>query len=130
MKTGLIMMVALAALGSFCASASFALDDNLPTIDPANVPDNVMITYDTPNSVNATQMIITAPDKTIMDFSSFNISNNYSVQIVLPTYDNGMLASFLARDSSGSASNINGILNCNGLFILTNTNGINIGETG
>ena len=128
LKTGLV--ISAVALIAMCASSSFAFDDNLPTIDPANVPDNVLITYDTPNPVNATQMTINAPDKTIMNFSSFNISNNYSVNVVLPTYDNGSLASFLARDVGGNASNINGILNCNGLFILTNTNGINVGSTG
>ena len=128
LKTGLIMMVGAIAI-TLCASLSFAIDDNLPMIDPSKVPDNVLITYDTPNPVNATQMIINAPDKTIMDFSSFNIANNRSVQVVLPTYDNGTLASFLARDSSGNPSNINGNLSCNGLFMLVNTNGINVGPT-
>jgi len=119
----MIMAIGLIA-SAFFLSIAFA--DDLPTIEPNLIPQGVNITYEN----NNTNMTINAPDKTIMDFSSFNISNNYSVNVVLPTYDNGSLASFLARDSSGNPSNINGSLNCNGLFMLVNTSGINIGSTG
>ncbi len=74
-------------------------------------------------------MIVNALDKTIMNFSSFNIAKDYTFQANLPNYENGNMASFLARDVGGLSSNIHGSLNCNGLFILTNVNGINIGST-
>lgn len=131
--TGLVMIAgAIFASTLFLCPLVLAANDDLPTINPSNVPNNVSITFDKSNptdSVN-TKMVINAPDKTVMDFSSFNISKSYTVYVVLPNLNNGQLASFLARDLSGNASYINGTLNCNGLFVLTNTSGINIGDTG
>jgi len=124
-KTGMMMMGLAIFISILSCNIARANDTDLPVIDPSKVPDNVLITYDKTNPADVvnTKMIIQAPDKTIMNFDSFNISKDYTVDVRLPD----ATSSFLARDLSGNYSYLNGTLNCNGLFILTNTNGINVG---
>ena len=124
-KIGLLIMTGLMLSSLLWCGVSNAANENLPTINPNDIPNGVSITFDRSNPASAvnTTMIVNAPDKTIMNFSSFNVGTGYTVNVNLPNNS----SSFLARDIGGSSSNLNGSLNCNGVFMLVNTNGINVG---
>ena len=66
---------------------------------------------------------IDAGDKTIINYQSFNINENESVLINLPSVN----SSILNRITGGEASNILGILSCNGMLVLVNENGFYFG---
>ncbi|MCX5705570.1 MAG: filamentous hemagglutinin N-terminal domain-containing protein, partial [Candidatus Omnitrophica bacterium] len=70
-----------------------------------------------------TSMQINASDKAIVNFKSFNIKENESVIINLPTVN----SEILNRVVGNKASDILGNLSCNGVMILVNKNGIFIG---
>jgi filamentous hemagglutinin family protein len=84
-----------------------------------------------PEGVVATQTdsstleINSSSDKTIINYSSFNILEHESVVFNLPQTSSALLN----RVTGNSFSSILGSLSCNGLFILVNPNGINIGPT-
>jgi len=73
--------------------------------------------------VDNNTMNITALDKTIINFSSFNILENESVVILLPSQNSQILNRVLGKD----ATQILGNLTSNGVFILINESGIYIG---
>ncbi|MFH0764489.1 MAG: GLUG motif-containing protein, partial [Candidatus Omnitrophota bacterium] len=58
-------------------------------------------------------------------YSSFNINSNESVIVILPS----SASDILNRVTGPGASNIYGSLSCNGIFILVNPSGVNIGST-
>ena len=89
----------------------------LPKIDEV-VAGEVKIEVTDPSTMN-----ITASDNTIINYSSFNILENESVFITLPSVE----SSILNRDIGGSPSDLLGNLSCNGLFILVNESGIYVG---
>ena len=72
---------------------------------------------------NSTTLQITADNNAIINYSSFNISENESVVINLPSADGQLLNRVLGN----SASQLLGNLNSNGLFVLVNPSGIYIG---
>ena len=76
------------------------------------------------NYVNDNTLEITASDRSIIDFTSFNIASNESVFVYLPSVD----AELLNRVLGGSVSELFGSLNCNGIFLLINESGIHIGS--
>ncbi|MFC1576058.1 filamentous hemagglutinin N-terminal domain-containing protein [Candidatus Omnitrophota bacterium] len=74
---------------------------------------------------DADTMIINVSDpKAIINYSSFDIMEHETVNINLPSAS----AEILNRDMGVDASQILGTLNCNGIFILINTNGIYLGQ--
>jgi filamentous hemagglutinin family protein len=66
---------------------------------------------------------ITADDKAVINFNSFNIGLNETVNFIQPSAN----ASVLSRVTGNSASYINGSLFANGILYLVNPNGINFG---
>ena len=112
-KIGKIVVIALAMV-----SISFAGAFSLPgdwEVENGNV--NI--------DVRDNQMIINADNPTtIINFNSFNIQENESVLVNLPTADSRILT----RDISGSQSELLGMLSCNGIFALINTSGIHVGQ--
>ncbi|MCM8790742.1 MAG: filamentous hemagglutinin N-terminal domain-containing protein [Candidatus Omnitrophica bacterium] len=91
---------------------------SLPT-DPAVEEGSAII------EVSGGTMTINASDKAIINYSSFNIGTGESVIITLP----GASSSILNRDVGGNFSNLAGMLQCNGLFILINPAGIYVAPT-
>ncbi|MFH0763614.1 MAG: DUF2341 domain-containing protein [Candidatus Omnitrophota bacterium] len=89
----------------------------LPEIDHVESGD-VNVQYAGPNS-----MTITASDHSIINYSSFNIAQNETVMVMLPSSNSDILN----RVTGSGASQLLGSLDCNGIFILVNTSGINIG---
>ncbi|MBU1726069.1 MAG: filamentous hemagglutinin N-terminal domain-containing protein, partial [Candidatus Omnitrophica bacterium] len=73
--------------------------------------------------LNPTTLSITASDKTILNFNTFNIKENESVLVYLPTAQSEILNRVLGAE----ASLLYGSLSCNGIFILVNTAGIHVG---
>ncbi|HPS20816.1 MAG TPA: filamentous hemagglutinin N-terminal domain-containing protein, partial [Candidatus Omnitrophota bacterium] len=77
--------------------------------------------------VSDNKMTITASDPTtIINFNSFNVNQNESVVICLPSED----ARILNRVTGGSQTEILGKIDCNGMFVLVNEAGIHVGSTG
>ena len=74
---------------------------------------------------NATTLDITAANNTIINFSSFNIAPNETVDITMPSNTSKLLA----RDTGSNESQVLGSLISNGDLILTNPNGINFGPS-
>ena len=68
---------------------------------------------------------ITAANNTIINFSSFNIAQDETVDITLPSNTSNLLA----RDLGGNQSSILGSLLSNGNLVLTNPNGIDFGPS-
>ncbi|MCX5698017.1 MAG: filamentous hemagglutinin N-terminal domain-containing protein, partial [Candidatus Omnitrophica bacterium] len=79
-------------------------------------------TFDQPNS---STLIITAADKTVINFNSFSIAPNETVSFIQPS----STASVLSRVNSGISSVIAGFLNANGILFLVNSAGINFTPT-
>ena len=79
----------------------------------------------TVTSPNATTLNITASNNTIINFSSFNIAKNETVDITMLSNS----ANLLARDTGGNESQIFGNLISNGTLVLTNPNGIYFGPS-
>jgi len=75
--------------------------------------------------IDGNTMTVTAADGTAIDYNSFNIGENESVVIILPSSTSQILNNVIG----GEASNLMGYLSCNGLFILVNPAGINVGPT-
>ncbi|MFQ5951994.1 MAG: filamentous hemagglutinin N-terminal domain-containing protein, partial [Candidatus Omnitrophota bacterium] len=73
--------------------------------------------------VDSNTMQINATDNTIINYNSFNIQENESVLVSLPSSN----SQILNRVMGGSASHLMGDLNCNGIFILVNKSGIYVG---
>ncbi|MBW2674859.1 MAG: filamentous hemagglutinin N-terminal domain-containing protein, partial [Deltaproteobacteria bacterium] len=71
----------------------------------------------------ANSMTINATDNTIINFTSFDILENESVFVTLPSVDSRILN----RVTGNDASDLFGALSCNGLFILVNESGIHVG---
>ncbi|MFA5144057.1 MAG: filamentous hemagglutinin N-terminal domain-containing protein, partial [Candidatus Omnitrophota bacterium] len=84
--------------------------------------ENGQVTIETPNS---TTMNITAGDKAIINFSSFNIAQNETVNFIQPSSN----AACLSRVTGSDASVIAGNLSANGILFLVNPNGINFTPT-
>ena len=70
-------------------------------------------------------MTVNAANNTIINYTSFNILENESFVVTLPDSS----SQILNRVTGPDVSNIFGGLTCNGLFVLVNTNGINIGSS-
>lgn len=68
---------------------------------------------------------ITASDNAIINFTSFDIAQNESVIVHLPSAD----AELLNRVLGGSATELFGDLDCNGIFIFINEAGLHIGPS-
>ncbi|MFA6143131.1 MAG: filamentous hemagglutinin N-terminal domain-containing protein, partial [Candidatus Omnitrophota bacterium] len=111
-ELNVVIMIALILLSS--ASFSFAL----PTVDEIK-EGTATITVDE----SGTNMTINASNNAIINYSSFNINENESLNVMLPDAS----SQILNRVTGSSMSNIYGSLTCNGLFVLVNVNGINVG---
>ncbi|MFH1441890.1 MAG: filamentous hemagglutinin N-terminal domain-containing protein, partial [Candidatus Omnitrophota bacterium] len=74
---------------------------------------------------DAATLNITAADKSVINFNSFNIGTNERVNFIQPSVE----SSVLSRVTGSQASQINGTLTANGILFLTNPNGINFGAT-
>ena len=70
-----------------------------------------------------TTMVIEASDNAIVNYSSFDIMENETVVVKLPSVD----SEILNRVLGDSASQLMGGLSCNGVFILVNPSGIYVG---
>ncbi|MBF0523214.1 MAG: filamentous hemagglutinin N-terminal domain-containing protein, partial [Candidatus Omnitrophica bacterium] len=98
------------------------------SVDPAfGLPEGAQ--FD-PNEVsisqpNATTMEITASDKAVVSFNSFNISENEQVRFIQPNLN----ASVLSRVTGNSQTQIFGSLSANGILVFINPNGIYFGPT-
>ena len=68
-------------------------------------------------------MHIQASDRSIINYSSFDIMHNESVHVTLPSFD----SSILNRVVENNPSELIGDLHCNGIFILVNESGIYVG---
>jgi len=68
---------------------------------------------------------IDAQDKTIINYTSFDIQEDESVIITLPSVDSQILNRVLGSE----LSQLLGDLNCNGIFILINESGIYVGAS-
>ena len=109
-----IWIVALVVAGIFCASQS-----------ALSLPSDYEVKNGTADiQVNGNEMTISASENAIIDFGTFNIAENESVFVTLPTAN----SQILNRVTGGTQSDIFGDLTCNGLFILVNEAGIHIGE--
>jgi filamentous hemagglutinin family protein len=109
-----IAIVTLASLVlSFMPMPLFALPE-IESIENGSI--------DTSNPDENT-LVIDATDNTIINYSSFSISEGNSVIVNLPSVD----SQILNRVLGGEASSILGSLYCNGMFILVNEAGIYIG---
>ncbi|MBL7155778.1 MAG: filamentous hemagglutinin N-terminal domain-containing protein, partial [Candidatus Omnitrophica bacterium] len=102
---------------SFCLSISSLYA--LPEIDEV-ASGSATIEYPDANT-----MKIDAADNTIINYNSFNIKENESVIVNLPS----ATSEILNRVTGGIRSDISGNLSCNGLFILVNTSGIYVAPT-
>ena len=69
------------------------------------------------------KMTINASSGSIINYSSFDILENESVFVTLPTVN----SKILNRVTGNDPSDLLGNLNCNGLFILVNESGIHVG---
>ena len=69
------------------------------------------------------KMTINASSGSIINYSSFDILDNESVFVTLPTVN----SKILNRVTGNDPSDLLGNLNCNGLFILVNESGIHVG---
>ncbi|MBL7157965.1 MAG: filamentous hemagglutinin N-terminal domain-containing protein, partial [Candidatus Omnitrophica bacterium] len=98
-------------LAFFFNQTAFAL----PQVDEV-VEGNVTIETPDANTMN----INVADPQAIINYSSFDINANETVNVNLPS----STSEILNRDIGSDMSNILGTLNCNGLFILVNTHGI------
>jgi len=108
-------------IGIYILIALFTIQDplfSLPKVDEVVSGDAEIEYTDNTLTINAT-------DNTIINFDSFDIMENESVIIKLPSTDSQILSRVLGVD----ASELFGNLSCNGLFILVNTSGIYIGAS-
>ena len=95
------------------ASSVFALPEG-ESIESGNA------TFETPNP---TTLNITASDKAVINFNSFNIAQNEAVHFFQPCAS----ASVLSRVTGPSPSEIYGTLTANGTLYLVNPSGIHFG---
>ncbi|MDO8489720.1 MAG: filamentous hemagglutinin N-terminal domain-containing protein, partial [Candidatus Omnitrophota bacterium] len=79
-------------------------------------------TFEQPDS---STLRITAADKTVINFNSFNIAQNESVYFIQPQNS----SSVLNRVNGGTPSVIAGLLNANGILFLVNPSGIRFTPT-
>ena len=114
MKTKILILTIL-ALVMLPLTSAFCLPKDAQV-------ENGTVSITTPNS---TTMNITASDKAIVNFSSFNIGQNETVNFIQPNSS----ASVLSRVTGPEASVIAGNLNANGILFLINPNGINFTPT-
>ena len=114
MKTK-ILILTFAAFVMMSLGSVYALPQD-PRVENGNV------SVDTPNS---STMNITASDKAIVNFVSFNIAQNETVNFIQPSAN----ASCLSRVTGPDPSVIAGSLSANGILLLINTNGINFTPT-
>ncbi|MCX5698061.1 MAG: DUF2341 domain-containing protein [Candidatus Omnitrophica bacterium] len=85
-------------------------------------------TFDRPDpstTNNISTLNIHADDKTVINFNTFNIAQNETVNFI----QSSATASSLARVTGGQISKIFGILNANGILFLTNPQGIYFGPS-
>ena len=90
---------------------------SLPSIDEIVSGD---VTVET---LNGNTMNINASANSIINYTTFNIAENESVVINLPSSSD----SILNRVTGGMISELLGDLTCNGMFLLVNTAGIHVG---
>jgi len=91
----------------------------LPEVDKVESGD---VKFENPNQAT---MNITAPDKSVINFRSFNVAPNEAVNFIQPSSS----ASVLGRVTGPGASEINGSLSANGMLVLVNPNGIHFGPS-
>ncbi|MCX5681857.1 MAG: filamentous hemagglutinin N-terminal domain-containing protein, partial [Candidatus Omnitrophica bacterium] len=84
--------------------------------------ENGSATFDQPNPAT---LNITASDKAVINFQSFNIAQNEAVNFIQPSVS----SSVLNRVIGPNASDIAGRLTANGMLFLVNPNGINFAPT-
>lgn len=113
-KKKLITILILTALVIFVSGTSVSA---LPKVDEI-VSGSVQIELKDANSMN-----ISAANNSIINFSSFDILENESVFVTLPSAD----SKILNRVTGSYPSDLLGNLSCNGLFILVNESGIRVG---
>lgn len=89
----------------------------LPKVQ-GNIPDGVSVDTSAPG-----KMVITAPDKAIINYTSFDISGAEHVRFVQP----GTQAVVLNRVNSAAPTQINGLLEANGRVFVVNPNGVVFG---
>ncbi|MBP7088106.1 MAG: filamentous hemagglutinin N-terminal domain-containing protein [Candidatus Omnitrophica bacterium] len=100
----------------FCMQSVYSL----PQVEQVESGD-VSIEY-----LDGNTMQINASDQAIINYSSFDIGDGESVIVILPS----STSEILNRVSGFDTSDIFGNLDCNGIFILVNPAGINIGSSG
>lgn len=87
-------------------------------IQPTGMTAGVVFETATPNVTN-----ITAPDNAVIDYTSFNIADNQTVNFIQPT----AAARVLNRINSNTPTQIDGKINANGIVYLVNPAGVTFG---
>src|SRR3989338_1926501 len=100
----------LVFLNLFISSTTYSLPDGEKVEEG-----NATFEHPTPSILN-----ITASDKTVINFNSFNIAHNEVVNFIQPSIS----ASVLSRVIGPGPSEIYGSLNANGSLFLVNPSGI------
>ncbi|MDD5432707.1 MAG: filamentous hemagglutinin N-terminal domain-containing protein [Candidatus Omnitrophica bacterium] len=113
MKKNLTIIILIFVIIHFVSLPLFALPEG-------QVVESGSVVFDQPN---ATTLNITASDKSIINFNTFNIGQNETVNFYQPNSS----STVLGRVLGAGASNINGSLTANGILFLTNPNGFNFG---
>ena len=80
------------------------------------------VTFEQPNP---STLNITASDKAVINFNSFSIAQNETVNFIQPSSS----STVLSRVTGGQASNISGSLTANGILFLVNSEGIKFSPT-
>ena len=113
LAVNILLGVTILLLGAFGPAYALPEVDNVASGD-------VQIQYPDQNTLQ-----INASDKAIINYKSFDIRQNESVVVNLPSSQNMLLN----RVIGDKVSEIFCSLTCNGIFMLVNPNGINIGPT-
>ncbi|MBF0494706.1 MAG: DUF2341 domain-containing protein, partial [Candidatus Omnitrophica bacterium] len=123
----------LSSLIALCFSASYAFSLPQGEVVETGSATFEKTVYESPKVVTVNgversidaELSVHAADKTVVNFNSFSIAKNEMVNFIQPDVN----ASMLARVMGSDVSVISGILSANGIFFLSNTNGIHITET-
>ncbi|MEW5759012.1 MAG: autotransporter-associated beta strand repeat-containing protein, partial [Candidatus Omnitrophota bacterium] len=106
----------------FASILFFLCAQNLFALPQGEVVENGTATFEKPNE---TTLNITASDKAVINFNSFNIAQNEVVNFIQPNTDSALLS----RVVGNGPSEIFGTLNANGTLFLVNPRGIHFAQT-
>lgn len=112
MKSNITTRVLLAA--ALCAFTGFVQAQ----VQPTDMTGGVTVDAATPGVTN-----ITAPDRAIINYSQFDVASGQTVNFIQP----GAASRVLNRINSNTPSQINGVVNANGVVYFVNRAGVTFG---